>query len=47
MSNIKPFQGFRPPSDLACKVSSPPYDVMTSDEARDMVQSILTLSCVL
>ena len=38
MAAIKPFQGFRPPSDVACSVSSPPYDVMTSDEARNMVQ---------
>ena len=38
MSIIKPFQGFRPSSDMVAKVSSPPYDVMTSDEARDMVQ---------
>ena len=38
MATIKPFQGYRPPSDMAGSVSSPPYDVMTSDEARDMVQ---------
>ena len=38
MATIKPFQGYRPPSDMAGSVSSPPYDVMTSDEARDMIQ---------
>ena len=38
MAAIKPFQGYRSPSDMAGSVSSPPYDVMTSDEARDMVQ---------
>ena len=38
MAIIKPFQGFRPPSELASAVSSPPYDVMTSDEAREMVK---------
>ena len=38
MAKIKPFQGYRPPSDMAGSVSSPPYDVMTSDEARDIVQ---------
>ena len=38
MATINPFQGYRPPSDMAGSVSSPPYDVMTSDEARDMVQ---------
>ena len=38
MATIKPFQGYRPPSDMASSVSSPPYEVMTSVEARDMVQ---------
>jgi len=36
---IKPFQGFRPPSELASAISSPPYDIMTSDEAREMVKN--------
>ena len=39
MALIKPFRGYRPPADLAHKITSPPYDVMTSDEARDMVQN--------
>ena len=38
MAKIIPFQGYRPPPDIACNISSPPYDVMTSDEARGMVQ---------
>ena len=38
MANIKPFQGYRPPPDIAGIVSSPPYDVITSDEARIMAQ---------
>ena len=38
MAIIKPFQGYRPPPDIADTVSSPPYDVITSDEARDIVQ---------
>ena len=38
MATIKPFQGYRSPPNTAGTVSSPPYDVMTSDEARDMVQ---------
>ena len=38
MAKIKPFQGYRPPYDLAGTVSSPPYDVMTSDEARDIIK---------
>ena len=39
MAIIKPFQGFRPPSELVSAVSSPPYDIMTSDEAREMVKN--------
>lgn len=39
MAIIKPFRGYLPPADLAHKISSPPYDVMTSDEAREMVQN--------
>ena len=39
MADIKPFRGYRPPADLAYKITSPPYDVMTSDEARDRVQN--------
>lgn len=39
MSIIKPFRGYLPPSDIAGKVSSPPYDVLSSDEAREMVQN--------
>nr|MBC8256256.1 DUF1015 family protein [Candidatus Neomarinimicrobiota bacterium] len=39
MAIIKPFPGYRPPADLAHKITSPPYDVMTSGEARDMVQN--------
>ena len=34
MAQIKPFRGYLPPPDLAKKVSSPPYDVLSSDEAR-------------
>ncbi|SVB67930.1 uncharacterized protein METZ01_LOCUS220784, partial [marine metagenome] len=39
VANIKPFMGYHPPSDIASKVSSPPYDVITSDEARLMAQN--------
>ena len=39
MSVVKPFQGYLPPPDLAKKVSSPPYDVLSSSEAREMVQN--------
>ena len=31
---IKPFRGIRPPKELAAQVSSRPYDVLSSDEAR-------------
>ena len=39
MANIKPFQGYLPPPEIANKVSSPPYDTLSSDEAREMVQN--------
>ncbi len=39
MSVIKPFQGYLPPPEIANKVSSPPYDTLSSDEAREMVQN--------
>jgi uncharacterized protein (DUF1015 family) len=36
MAKIKPFKGIRPPKDLIEKVACLPYDVMNSDEAREM-----------
>ena len=39
MANIKPFQGYLSPPEIAKKVSSPPYDTLSSDEAREMVQN--------
>ncbi|HIF82426.1 MAG TPA: DUF1015 family protein, partial [Candidatus Marinimicrobia bacterium] len=39
MSVIKPFHGYLPPPEIAKKVSSPPYDTLSSDEAREMVQN--------
>jgi uncharacterized protein (DUF1015 family) len=36
MARIKPFRGLRPVANLAAKVASPPYDVINSDEARQM-----------
>ena len=39
MAYIKPFQGYLPPQEIANKVSSPPYDTLSSDEAREMVQN--------
>jgi uncharacterized protein (DUF1015 family) len=38
MVAIKPFRGLRPPPDLVSKVASPPYDVVTTDEARRLAE---------
>lgn len=35
MAIIKPFRGYRPPQNLVEKVSSRPYDVLNSQEARE------------
>jgi len=35
MAIIKPFEGVRPPKDLVAKVSARPYDVLSSEEARE------------
>ncbi len=37
MPLIKPFSGLRPADTRACEVAAPPYDVMTTAEAREMV----------
>ncbi len=34
MAKIKPFKGIRPPKELVEQVTSRPYDVLSSDEAR-------------
>lgn len=38
MALLKPFKAIRPTSELAEKVAALPYDVMNSDEAREMVK---------
>lgn len=38
MSDIRPFKGFRPRPDLVTQVAAPPYDVLSSDEARAMAK---------
>lgn len=38
MAIFKPFRGLRPPADLAAKIASPPYDVIDSDEARELAE---------
>ena len=36
MANIKPFAALRPKPDLAAHICELPYDVMSSEEARQM-----------
>ena len=38
MSIVRPFQGLRPKPQYAEEVASPPYDVLSSDEARKLVK---------
>ncbi len=38
MSIIRPFRGLRPRPDAASEIASPPYDVLSSDEARTLVR---------
>lgn len=35
MPNLRPFRGFRPKPELADKIACRPYDVLSSDEARE------------
>ena len=38
MVHIRPFQGFVVQSELAGKLISPPYDVLDTQEAREMAE---------
>lgn len=38
MAVVRAFKAFRPRTELAAKVAALPYDVMSSDEAREMVK---------
>ncbi|HUK13239.1 MAG TPA: DUF1015 family protein [Thermoanaerobaculaceae bacterium] len=38
MSDVRPFRALRPRPDIAERVAAPPYDVVNSDEARDMAK---------
>ncbi len=38
MVKVRPFRGLRPAKELAEKIASPPYDVLDSDEARELVK---------
>ncbi len=39
MVTVRPFKGLRPKKELDEKVASPPYDVLDSEEARQMAKS--------
>jgi uncharacterized protein (DUF1015 family) len=39
MAVVKPFRGLRPTSELAEKVAAPPYDVISSAEARELAKN--------
>ncbi len=38
MARIEPFRGVRPRRDLAARVAAPPYDVLNTEEAREMAR---------
>ncbi len=38
MSQVRPFRGLRPSKEFAAKIASPPYDVLDSSEARNIVK---------
>jgi len=38
MALVRPFRGLRPVPELAAEVAAPPYDVIESDEARELVK---------
>ena len=38
MAIVRPFRGLRPKPDVAEKVAAPPYDVINSNEAREMAK---------
>ncbi|MCX7830014.1 MAG: DUF1015 family protein [Acidobacteria bacterium] len=35
MAKVKPFKAFLPPKEIAEKIAAPPYDVISSEEARE------------
>jgi len=38
MATVKPFPGLRPRKEIASQVAAPPYDVLNTEEARQMAQ---------
>ena len=39
MVTVRPFKGLRPRKELAARVAAPPYDVLSSEEAREMAKN--------
>lgn len=39
MSVVRPFKGLRPRPELAGQIAAPPYDVLSSDEARERIKT--------
>ena len=39
MSVVKPFRGLRPRPEYAKEIASPPYDVLSAKEAREIVKT--------
>ena len=39
MAKIKPFRAYRPVDGLVEYISAPPYDVVNSEEARELVKN--------
>src|SRR5574342_1248834 len=38
MATVSPFRALRPPAELAGRVASPPYDVVSTREARELAR---------
>lgn len=38
MAQIRPFRAWRPPRELAARVACPPYDVLNTEEARELAR---------
>jgi uncharacterized protein (DUF1015 family) len=38
MALVQPFRALRPPRELAPRIASPPYDVVSTEEARDLAR---------
>ena len=38
MANVKPFRGLRPKPEFCKEIASPPYDVLSTEEARSIVK---------